>query len=312
MAQRLESQSWKSLHPKVKRGIYAAQKNLTVVDGQAFNADGKDITHMVEIVPKTTDTQVRSLKAVDELSEHEIENGGFVFAFFKQSRTIVERFPTLTQQDIARLMFIGTYVAWQTGRLQTDNGKAIIDRYKLEELVEMSRKRFNELFKRYEAEDILREDKETGEIFVNPSVFYRGSMKEIGFDISHLQYTRLFRTTVRELYAQFKGRTLGQLALIYSVLPFLNFEYNVVCYNPEEKNVDLVRTMNLDKLATLLEYEDAYKLKRALNVIKVNGKPVFGFWENPNDRRKLKITVNPSVIYGGNGESLGVLKLQFS
>lgn len=92
MVQRVEKQTWKNLHPKVKRGIYAAQKNLTIVDGQAFNEEGRDITHIIEVVPKTTDKQVRGLQAIDDLSVHEIENGGFVFAFFKQSRTIVERF----------------------------------------------------------------------------------------------------------------------------------------------------------------------------------------------------------------------------
>ena len=117
MVQRVESRLWKNLHPKVKRGVYAAQENMMVVDGKAFNAEGRDITHIVEVVAKTTDKQVRGLQGIDELSVHEIENGGFVFAFFKQSRTIVERFPSLTQQDTARLMFVGTYVAWETGRL---------------------------------------------------------------------------------------------------------------------------------------------------------------------------------------------------
>lgn len=312
MASRLqEHHVWQNLHPKVKRGVFAARENMQTIDGKAYSATGTDISHMVEVVVKTTDKQVRALQAVDTLSTHEIENGGFVFAFFKQSSTIVSRFPTLTQQDIARLMFIGTYVAWQTGRLNHENGR-IINKKALEKLVDMSTRRFNELFKRLESENILNENTETGEIFVNPSVFYRGSMKEIGFDVSHLQYTRLFKTTVRDLYAQFKGRTLGQLALIYSVLPFLNFETNVVCYNPEEEDTDLLRTMSLDKLAMLLEYQDPYKLKRALNAIKVDGKPVFGFFEDVYDRRKLKVTINPRVVFGGSGDALKAITLLFT
>ncbi|MEK4085107.1 hypothetical protein [Psychrobacillus sp. FSL K6-1415] len=311
MVSRMTKQQWANLHPNVKRGVYAAQENMKVVDGKAFNAEGRDITHMVEVVPKTTDKQIRGLQAIDDLSAHEIDNGGFVFAFFKQSRTIVERFPTLTQQDTARLMFIGTYVAWENGRLQYENGR-YINKKALEKMVDMSTKHFNLFFKRLEAEDIIREDVETGDITINPSVFYRGSIKEIGFDVSHLTYSRLFRDTVRKLYSQFKGRTLGQLALIYSVMPFLSFNTNIVCYNPEEKDGERIRPMDLDKLSVLLGYENPQKLKRALNSVKVEDKPVFGFFENVNDRRKLRVTVNPRVIYNGNGKGLDVLLAQFN
>ncbi|SKA88723.1 hypothetical protein [Sporosarcina newyorkensis] len=307
-----EQQHWMGLHPRIKRGVMAAKENMTVIDGKAFDQSGRDITHMVDVVVKTTEKQARGLEVVDGLTALEKENGGFVFAFFKQSRTIEERFPSLTQQDIARLMYIGTFVAWKTGRLQSENGKAIIDREKLESLVEMSRRRFNELFRRYEAEGILREDKETGEIFVNPTVFFRGHIKGSGLDVSHLQYTRMFRTTVRDLYAKFKGRTLGQLAIIYSVMPFLNFNTNIVCYNPKETIEEMLRPMPLNKLATLLGYDDPAKLKRALNAVKVDDKPVFTYVTNAHDRRKQNIIINPRVIYAGDGKGLGAITALFN
>ncbi|WP_153733490.1 hypothetical protein [Sporosarcina obsidiansis] len=310
---RLEEQrTWAGLHSKVKHGVMAAKENMTVVDGRAYSETGRDISHLVDVVVKTTEKQARGLEVVDDLTALEKENGGFVFAFFKQSRTIEERFPSLTQQDVARLMYIGTFVAWKTGRLQSENGKAIINREKLEQLVEMSSKRFNELFRRYEAEDILRENVETGEIFVNPSVFFRGNMKDSGVDVSDLQYTRMFRQTVRDLYAKFKGRTLGQLALIYSVMPFINFNTNIVCYNPEETIEEMLRPMPLEKLAMVLEYANPGKLKRALNAVKVDDKPVFTYVTNAHDRRKQNIIVNPRVIYAGDGKGLGAITALFN
>src|SRR5690606_11857869 len=119
---------------------------------------------------------VRALMAVDEISQHEVENGGFIFAFFKQARMFEERFPTLTKQDTARLMFIGTFIAWETNRLQSDNGKKHYVKKDLEELLEMSTKRFNEFYRRLENENIIHEE-ETGELFIDPSVFYRGELK---------------------------------------------------------------------------------------------------------------------------------------
>ena len=301
-----EGKVWGDLHPKVKRGVLAIKESAEFKD-----ANGNDASHMFDVMIRTTQNQVRALKAVDELSEHEIENGKFIFAFFQQASTMEERFPTLTKQDIARLMFIGTYVAWGTNRLQSDNGKRHYDKKDLQELVEMSGKRFNELFKRFKDADILHES-ESGELFVNPTIFYRGDLKKHSYDISDLQYTRVFKKTVRDLYAEFKGRKLGQLATIYSVLPFLNFATNIVCFNPEESSDSLIRPMNLENLSALLGYQNTHKLKTALNGIKVDEKPVFTFVEDPYDRRQRRIIVNPRVVYGGNGESLRAIKALFN
>ncbi|WP_338452319.1 hypothetical protein R4Z09_10800 [Niallia oryzisoli] len=301
-----EGKVWGDLHPKVKRGVLAIKENAEFKD-----ANGNDASHMFDVMIRTTPNQVRALKAVDALSEHEIENGKFIFAFFQQARSMEERFPTLTKQDVARLMFIGTYVSWGTNRLQSDNGKKHYTKKDLQELVEMSGKRFNELFKRLKDENVISEA-ETGELFVNPTIFYRGDLKKHEYDISNLQHTRLFKKTVRDLYEQFKGRRLGQLSTIYSILPFLNFNTNIVCFNPEETAEGLIRPMNLENLSALLGYQDTHKLKTALNGIKVDGKPVFTFVEDPCDRRQKRIIVNPRVVYGGNGESLKAIKALFN
>lgn len=304
--------TWKGAHPKVKRRIYEVKQNATISDGIITNEKGEDVSHLVELVPKAkpiTTKQSFGLNVVSDLAEHEALNGGFVLAFFSRATTMAERFPELSPQDLARLMFIGTYVAWETNRLQYDNGR-IIKKKGLEELVDMSTRRFNEFYKRLIDEEIITEQGE--EIFVNPTLFYRGELKKIGYDVSHLQYTRVFRTTVRDLYSQFKGRTLKQLSIIYSVLPFLNFDTNIVCFNPEETDPELLRPMYLEKLAALLGYQDTSKMKRALETIKVDGKPVFWLPTNINDKRQRRIVVNPNVIYGGDAKSLAAIKVLFN
>lgn len=307
-----EQQTWSGLHPKVKRGAYGIMNDVTFSGGRAtHNRTGADVTHVVDVGLRTTHKQIRGLKAADEMSEHVIDNGGFILAFFKELRMFEARFPKLTKQDTARLMYIGTFIAWETNRLQSDNGKKHYTKNDLEELVEMSRKRFNEFFKRLEKADIIHE-KATGELFLNPTVFYRGDLKNHEYDIKDFKYTRLFKKTVRELYSQFKGRKLAQLANIYSVLPFISFGTNIVCYNPEETSEDLIRPMPLNKLAVLLGYEDNHKLKRALETIKVDNNPVFWVAPNVHDKRAFRIIVNPRVVFAGDGESLRAVKAMFN
>ena len=307
-----EQRKWEELHPKVKRGVIAVMDDVTFKGGRAiFNKTGEDVTHLVDVGIRTTENQVRRLKEVDDLVHHQIENGGFIFAFFKRLTTIEERFPTLTRQDIARLIYIATFVSWETGRLQSDNGKKHYKRKDLVKLIGMSSKRFNEFFRRLENEGIIREG-DNGELYINPTVFYRGDLSNNEYNISDLEYTRLFKNTVRELFDEFNGRRLGQLAVIYYVLPFLNFSTNIVCYNPEETNEELIRPMDLSRLTTLLGYTNSTTLKRALNEIKVDNKPVFGFFENPYDRRQMRIIVNPSVVFAGNGEQLKAIRALFN
>lgn len=310
---RLEEQHiYRNLHPKTKRGALALMDNVAFQDGRAFNMEtGEEVTHLVQVGLKTTDKQIRGIKAVDELKSHQKELGGFIFVFFKQLNKMEHRFPKLTKQDVARLMYIATFVAWGTNRLQSDNGKKHYAKIDLEELVGLSRKRFNEFYKKLIDDNII-EETETGELFMNQSVFYSGFIKQNEYDVRDLDYTLLFKNTVRKLYDEYRGRRLAQLANIYSVMPFINLNYNIVCHNPAETSEELIKPMSLNELATLLDYSDAHKLKRALESIRVNNRPVFWIPPNVNDKRELRIIVSPYVIFAGSGESLKAVKAQFN
>src|SRR4051812_949179 len=108
---RKETEALKDLHPKVKNEVFDVKKNF-------YDSDGTNLSNLYELILKTSDKQVRGLKGRDAMEQHQMENGGFMFSFFQSSRKIQDRFTTLTPQDIARLMYIGTYAAYETGRLQ--------------------------------------------------------------------------------------------------------------------------------------------------------------------------------------------------
>ncbi|MCM3786892.1 hypothetical protein M3221_00410 [Domibacillus indicus] len=303
--------AWVNAHPKVRRDYMENKDNLRIENGRFTTEDGRDLTYLFELQPRvnaTTPPQRDSLNAIAELAEHQKEHGGFVFAFFDAAQTMDGQFPTLTQSDLARLMFIGTYAAWETGQLKHDNGRPI-DKKGLAELLNVSRPAFGTFYKKLVAEEIIRE--KDGDLFVNAAVFYRGNLGDVRKQLGDVQYTRLFRKTVRELYELYGGRAIKQLAIIYSVLPFVNFNFNVICYNPEESNVDLVRPMTLDKLAAALGYKDTHKLVTALRKIKHNNQSVFGLFEIDGDKRARKVVVNPSVVYAGGGASLDGIRVLF-
>ncbi|WP_018394541.1 hypothetical protein [Bacillus sp. 37MA] len=304
--------AWKNAHPKVRQDYLANKENLRIIGGKYFTEDGRDVSHLYELHPKVgtpSRSQVEGLNAVAELAEHEKEHGGFVFAFFSATQTMEGQFPELSQSDLARLMFLGTYTAWETGQLKHDNGRPI-NKKGLGELLNVSRPAFSSFYKKLIDGGIVRE--EEGALLVNPSIFYRGKLGDVRKQLGDIQYTRLFRKTVRELYGMYGGRSIKQLATIYAVLPFVNFKYNIVSFNPEESNADLVRPMTLENLAAALSYQDTHKLVTALRKIKYDGKSVFGFFEVDGDKRARKVVVNPSVVYAGDGGDLGAIKVLFT
>lgn len=301
---------WRNLNPKVRRGLLNTVRNITVEDGIATDANGIDVTDRVDIKPKLTDAQVRRNEGNDALSQHARDNGGFIFAFHTQSQTVDGRFPSLLKQDLARLMYIGTFTGWDGGRINYENGRPV-DKDGLHRIVDMSRKRFNEFYNRILAEGIVQEASD-GALYMNPSVFYRGGIKSLEYDVKDLQYTRMFRDTVRNLYVKFNGRSLGQLALIYEVLPFINFSTNIIAYNAEVRDTGALQPMSLEKLSLILNYASPRHLKTALNRVKVDNQPVFGFFENPHDRRSYRIVVNPRAVFAGKGEELGAIMALFN
>lgn len=304
MEQRQETQ-WRMKQRKKKLDMLG---NFTMVDGRAYDAQGRDITDRIVISTVDTPKQVRRLEARDELTRHEKQNGGFYMFYFAQARTMVERFPTLLQADGARLLFLATYAAWETGRLQYDNG-VVIEKKDLPELMQMSANRFRDMFKRFVGEGILEE--RDGAIYVNQSVAYRGEARNNPFDMRDFESTRVFKATIRHLYGMYH-RKAKQLGLLYAVVPFIHASSGIIVENPEETDPVRLIPMSLTRLSKVLEYSDPRRLKQAMRQIDYGeDEVVFRFIEDIEDTRERQIIVNPKVIYGGGGTGLDELQSLF-
>lgn len=292
------TKEWKGMQPRQKARVFDTLQNGRIIDGEIIAPDGVNVSHRLKVEPRKTISQQRFVKNRSKMALFSDENGGHVLALYESCEALSDRFPSLTQADIARLMFVGTYTGYD-GRLRYDNGTTIT-RAKLEKMIGISREQFSKFYNRLISENALHE--EGGQISVNSSVFQRG---EVSGDIGDLQYIRVYRDTVRNLYDEYgKGRDARQLAIVFLIIPFLHYNANIVCYNPQEYYFDQIRPMTVDKLAALLGYKKTRSLKTAMNKVMINGQPVFAFVEDVHDRRKRRIIVNPRVIFAGNDEGL--------
>ncbi|ALC81551.1 hypothetical protein [Bacillus gobiensis] len=299
----------RSLNSEAYRRIMNERSNLVV-----FNTETGEVASHYEPAPIYTENQKRALKGITELDVHQAEHGGFVNVFFEQSKTMLERIPELTQSDMARLLFLATYTSYPDrdssyGYLRHDNGH-YISKKGMFELLKMSRNKFDEFYKKIVDCGIIEEDEE--KLAVNPGYFYRGDFGKVKPIVNDFQNTRVFRKTVRELYREYNGRQIKQLGLIYAVLPFVNFKYNIISHNPDEQVSGYVKPMRLGELADKLGYAKASALKTALRAIRYDGKPIFQFVEDESDSRKRKVIINPSVVFASNNETLEAIKVLFN
>ncbi|MFC6652086.1 hypothetical protein [Paenibacillus rhizoplanae] len=70
--------------------------------------------------------------------------------------------------------------------------------------------------------------------------------------------------------------------------------------------------MDLDRLAALLNYKDTQSLRKGLEAITLDGKPVFYLPHNIHDKRKRRIVVNPRIVFAGSAEKLAAIKVLFN
>jgi hypothetical protein len=281
---------------------------------RVVNTETGEFADHYGVTPIYSDKQKRSYRDLTELQKHSDEHGGFIIAFFEQSLTVSERVPALTQSDMARLLFLATYTSYPTrdntcGYLRHDNGN-YLSKKGLFGLLKMSRNKFDEFYGKLTDNRIVEEDED--KIAVNPAYFYRGDFSKVKSIADDLQRTRVFRKTVRELYHEYNGRKIKQLGLIYAVLPFIHFKYNILSHNPTEQSSDHVKPMRLGELADKLGYSKATKLKDALREIRFGKKAVFQFVEDEADNRRKKIIVNPAVVFASNNEALEAIKVLFN
>ena len=118
---------------------------------------------------------------------------------------------------------------------------------------------------------------------------------------------RIFEEGIQEIYRKAKPKEHKKIGILIKLLPFINYGYNVVCFNPEESDLTKVRRMTLKDICAAIEYDETHssRLKRELLKMKVDGRPVvmISLVEDKNC-----VFINPKVYHkGGNEKTLRYL-----
>lgn len=219
------------------------------------------------------------------------EDNGFYFI------PSTESFDGLPPADAARMVYLCTFMNYKGQLVLSERTPMKHD--DLEEVLGLSHAQTWRFFREVTEKGYLLEDGEEN-LFPDRNHFRRGKFKRSG-----TWYQKIYVKGVRSLYRATDSGQHKQIGTLFSLLPFVNIEHNVLCHNPEEKNFDKIQFMNLRQFCEAIHY-NVNGLKRKLRELREITFDVDGhkerFYSVVGDGLDLEgsqLYVNPNILYSG-------------
>ena len=209
---------------------------------------------------------------------------------------------------IIRLLKLASYLSWNN-TLYDDN-RHRIKKSSLSKIWGITnRTRINETFKLLTKYNYIY--MEGDYIMVNEQIISKGAIKTD----KNSTYTRVFIDSLQELYDNSEPKKRKQIAYLFNILPFIHYDWNILCWNPTEQDVDKLELMSWTDLASVCGIEadsrNISRLKKDLYTLRVNGNKVIGEFKTGYRKTDYKIVINPALFYAGSkiDSLVGVIKL---
>lgn len=229
------------------------------------------------------------LRSQKDLQIHLNENGygSFYFNFYDN---IINK---LDFKNITRLLYLCSYMDYNNRLVMkiTEFKHIPMTNKDLIRILNLSEKEFYRTKKELVEQNILIEKE--GVFYINESICKRGAIVDNKKD----NKIRNFDNAIKELYRNSVPKEHKFLALIYKILPYINYNHNIVCKNPTEENKEFIEPFTIKEISEMFGYKNQTVFKNNLLKLKVNGEPVviLTFIANTS-----MILINPKVYYKGN------------
>jgi len=215
--------------------------------------------------------------------------GSFYFLFYKLTTS-----SNIEKQHIIRFLYLCTYMDYENKLVY---GNQVTDRKymvngDLQEILKLNKSATIRTKEDLLKNGLMRID-ECGHMIINSEYCLKG---KIGKGQSKAMKTRIFENAVRELYEKSKPIEHRKLSMLVTILPFINFYNNILCYTPDAEEMYQMRTINLKQLCKITGYTENHigRLKNDLLSLKVGGESVAAIIEIGKSQT---ITINPRIYY---------------
>lgn len=225
-----------------------------------------------------------------EIREKYKEHGSFVWLLYNAGKALDLG---IAPDDLTRLIFISTYMDYNNRLMLSEN--RLMRKSDVQKILKTSEKTFYRFWKAITDVGLLEVQTDTEELYLNTEIFRRGS----AIKNEDVDRVRLYRRSIRTLYNQAKVREHKLLSYLFQAIPFVNINYNIICHNPTETDLDLIEPMTMGDYCNIIGYsaDNCRRLKTLLKKLMLNKTIVFSFVDNANG---LFCYINPNVYYAGN------------
>lgn len=150
-------------------------------------------------------------------------------------------------------------------------------------------------------------------LYLIGNLFFKGKSE-------NKERTKLFRVTIQQLYKKLPQKNHEHFGYVIQLVPWINFEWNIVCENPEETNKGRIEPMSFRDICKKLGYDPKHpgRLKKALTspifVWEHYKQPLCGFFSmSAQDGKQSMMVVNPHILFAGKHiENVGILDVAFT
>lgn len=237
-----------------------------------------------------------------EINEKFKEYGSFVWNVYNVSQ---QNFSNLKASNITRLMFLSTYLHYN-GYLMY-NQRTVMNKKNMNQLLKLSEREFQYFYKDITKNNILKEKEDR--LYINQNIFRKGNLsksKIVKFIQQDKFITRLYIDGVRKLYMASTPHSHKTLSYIFQILPYVNRQYNIVCLNPLEENLDNIQCMSLGEFCNSINYDSHNIRQLQKNLFEptfdIHGKITNAICcvSKGLNNSDCRIFINPMVYYAGD------------
>jgi len=208
-----------------------------------------------------------------------------------------EDFKDLAPATVTRLIYLNTFARYDN-RLQYSERRPI-RRKDLPELLRVSYDTANRFWQEVSPKYII--EKDNGLMFSDDCIFVRGRIN----NQEHRSYSKMYNRAIRKLYESTKPNQHKSLGYFFQLLQFVNVEYNILCHDITETDIEKIEPITLSEFCELIGCSSK-NIKRFFSACQeilfdVNGQKerFCSLVYDGIDKNMSRIFVNPNICYSG-------------
>lgn len=211
--------------------------------------------------------------------------GSFYFNFYKRVK--------IEGQFLFRFIHLCSYMNYDN---YLSDGRKLLKEDDLQDLMLLGKTEYYKTKKYFTDKELIFID-DKGFVLINSKFCKKGEIHKT----KCIEVIRMFNEAIQELYKKSLPREHKKLSLLIEILPYINYKYNIVCSNPEECDIKLIKPIKMMELCDMLGYNkgNSSRLKKQLFSLRVNDEKVIGIFEVEDTKA---ILINPRVYYKANKE----------